>query len=104
MIHDASGTSIIAHPHILRQKNEADFEKHIAYLVDQGIQGIEVYYSEHTRGDEALFADLARRYNLLVSGGTDFHGAVKPDIQLGRGFGSMNIPYDLLDALKEARS
>jgi predicted metal-dependent phosphoesterase TrpH len=104
MIHEAGGTSILAHPYVLRQKDQANFEENVAYLVDQGIQGIEAYYSDHTKGDEALFTDLARRHNLLVSGGTDFHGAVKPDIQLGRGFGSMNIPYDVLQVLKEARS
>lgn len=104
MIRDANGTSIIAHPFIIRKKDEKNFEQNIKYLVDCGIQGIEVFYTEHTRGEEALFTDLARRYNLVISGGSDFHGSVKPDIRLGRGFGDMNIPYNILENLKEARA
>ncbi len=104
MIHDGGGISIIAHPYILRRKDEENFEKNIEYLVERGIQGIEVYYPEHSRGDEALFADLARRYDLLISGGTDFHGSIKPGVRLGRGYGTMDIPYECLDAIKEARS
>lgn len=104
MIHDAGGTSVIAHPFVLRKKDQANFEQNIKYLIDRGIQGIEVYYTEHTRGEEALFADLARRYDLVISGGSDFHGTVKPDIRLGRGFGDMKISYDILENIKEARA
>jgi predicted metal-dependent phosphoesterase TrpH len=102
MIQAAGGLPILAHPYIVRDKIQDGFEKQLSGLVDQGLRGIEVFYTEHSRGDEAYFADLARRYNLLVSGGTDFHGAVKPDVSLGRGFGAMNIPYELLQHLKEA--
>ncbi len=104
MIRDAGGTSILAHPVVLRKRDEINLEKNIAYLAGFGLQGIEVYYSDHGSGDEALFKSIANRYNLLVSGGTDFHGAIKPDIRLGRGFGSMNVPYRLLRIIKEARN
>lgn len=103
MIKKSGGIPILAHPFTVRKKDEIHFEDNVRHLVDLGIEGIEVYYSEHSKGDEALFADLARRYNLLVSGGTDFHGSIKPDIKLGRGFGSLHIPYELLENLKEAR-
>ncbi len=103
LIRRAGGTAILAHPFTLRQKDADHFEENLRYLIDRGMQGIEVYYSEHSKGDEALFSDIARRYNLLISGGSDFHGEAKPDIQLGRGFGSMRIPYEVLEGLKEAR-
>jgi len=104
MIKAAGGIPILAHPFTLRQKDEENFEAHVKELRDHGLQGIEVYYTDHNHGDEVYFADLARRLNLLISGGTDFHGAVKPDVSLGRGFGLMNIPYELLEHLKEALS
>lgn len=103
MINDSGGIPILAHPFTLRRRDEANFEENVRRMVDLGIQGMEVYYSEHGRGDVALYSDLARRYNLLVSGGTDFHGAVKPDIKLGSGYGNMEIQYELLQAMKEAR-
>jgi len=103
MITDCGGIPILAHPFTMREKDGDNFENNLCQLVNLGLRGIEVYYSEHTKGDEALFSDLARRHNLLISGGTDFHGAVKPDIRLGRGFGGMNIPYELLENIKEAK-
>lgn len=103
MIKDSGGIPILAHPYTIRQKDEANFEQNVRRLVELGMQGIEVYYTEHSRGDEALYSDLARRFNLLISGGTDFHGAVKPDIRLGKGYGSMSIPYELLETIKESR-
>lgn len=104
MIKDAGGIPILAHPFTMREKVKEKFETHLRELVDRGLQGIEVYYTDHGRVDEVFYADLARRYNLLISGGTDFHGAVKPDVQLGRGRGAMNIPYELLEYMKETLS
>ncbi|TKJ42279.1 phosphoesterase [candidate division LCP-89 bacterium B3_LCP] len=101
MIKNSGGIPILAHPYVLRIKDEENIEANIEYLVELGIEGIEVFYSEHSRGDEALFADLARRHSLLVSGGTDFHGDVKPGVSLGRGHGNLNIPYYLLESIKE---
>ncbi len=104
MITNAGGTPILAHPYTLRQKDEDNFEENVRFLIQRGLQGIEVYYTEHSAGEEALFADIARRYNLVISGGSDFHGEVKPDIRLGSGFGNMHIPYRVLEDIKEARS
>lgn len=104
MIKDAGGIPILAHPYTMREKARDDFEERLRELIEHGLRGIEVYYAEHSHADQILFADLARRYNLLVSGGTDFHGAVKPDVMLGRGYGSMKIPYELLEHMKETLS
>ena len=104
MIKDAGGIPILAHPFTMRERAKDGFETRLRELVDQGLRGIEVYYTDHSRADEVFYADLARRYNLLISGGTDFHGAVKPDVQLGRGRGAMNIPYELLEHMKETLS
>ena len=104
MIKDAGGIPILAHPFTMREKAKDGFEARLRELVDQNLQGIEVYYTDHSHADVVFYADLARRYNLLISGGTDFHGAVKPDVQLGRGRGAMNIPYEILEHMKETLS
>lgn len=102
LIKAAGGLPILAHPFTMRNKNEGDFEANLSQLVQQGLMGIEVFYTDHSRAEEAYFADVARRFNLLVSGGTDFHGAIKPDVMLGKGFGNLNLPYEILENLKEA--
>jgi hypothetical protein len=68
-----------------------------------GLEGLEVYSSIHTPQQTQFFKSLAKRHKLLISGGSDYHGIVKPDIQLGRGKGNLEIPYRLVAAMKEAR-
>jgi len=72
-------------------------------LVEMGLRGIEVYYHAHNAGQSAEYLRLAKRYGLVVTGGSDFHGAIKPGILMGRGGGRMFVPYPLLVRLKEER-
>jgi predicted metal-dependent phosphoesterase TrpH len=102
MIKAAGGLPILAHPFLMRNKDVAGFEANLTTLVEQGLRGLEVFYTDHSRVEEAYFSDVARRCNLLVSGGSDFHGAIKPDVKLGRGFGNLNISDEILENLKEA--
>jgi predicted metal-dependent phosphoesterase TrpH len=102
MIKAAGGLPILAHPITMRNKDEAGFEANLQQLIDQGLRGMEVYYSDHSRAEEAYFSNLANRFNLLASGGTDFHGSIKPDVRLGEGFGNLNISDEILETLKEA--
>jgi hypothetical protein len=102
MIEAAGGLPILAHPYLMRNKDESGFEANLRRLMEQGLRGMEVYYTDHSYAEEAYFADVARRFNLLVSGGTDFHGAIKPDVALGRGFGNLEIGDEILENLKEA--
>ena len=68
-----------------------------------GMNAIEAYHSDHTDADTELYLGLARKHGLLVTGGSDFHGAVKPGVTLGRGAnGNLKVPADLLDRLKAA--
>jgi len=66
-----------------------------------GLIGLEGIYSSHTKTDENYVRQLARGYRLSISGGSDFHGGNKPDIQLGTGKGNLRIPYDILKQLRE---
>ena len=70
-------------------------------LKDLGLDGIEVFYSEHSPSQVDLYLHLAAKLDLLITGGSDFHGRSKPDIQLGRGRGKLFVPRALLDRMKE---
>ena len=61
--------------------------------------GLEVYYPEHTQGMVNFYLGLAKKYNLLVTGGSDCHGKAKPEAKIG----SIKIPYILVEKLKEAQ-
>jgi predicted metal-dependent phosphoesterase TrpH len=92
---------VLAHPIRLGIRDLEAEEKFISELRDAGLRGIEVFHSDHRPADIERYAGLARKYNLAVSGGSDFHGAVKPQISLGTGFnGNLNIPKTVLDGLR----
>jgi len=100
MITGAGGIPVLAHPVFLEPLNDEPLENLIRALKDMGLRGIEVYYPEHSPGLMSLYSDLARRYDLLMTGGTDFHGSMKPDIQMGSGKGDFFVPYALYEKLK----
>jgi len=91
----AGGIPVLAHPILLQTKNNTVLEELIVTLKGMGLKGIEVYYPEHSPGDMAFYTEIANRHGLLMTGGTDFHGSLKPDIQMGTGKGNMHIPYEL---------
>jgi predicted metal-dependent phosphoesterase TrpH len=95
----AGGIPVLAHPGLLDCRNEDQFDPLIAGLKEMGIQGVEVYYSEHTAEQTRFFAELAQRHNLLMTGGTDFHGAIQPEIEMGSGSGNLFVPYELYEKL-----
>lgn len=98
-IHTAGGVAILAHP-LLYHFDDAALDKCAATMKDYGIEGIEVYYSRNVGSDELRVKHLADKYQLLYSGGSDFHGTYKPDIELGKGTGHLVVPYDILEPLK----
>ena len=97
----AGGVPIIAHPDQTRLKG-MDLDRFVGQLVDMGLKGIEVSCSSYKPHLIAEYTRLARKYDLVRSGGTDFHGAPKPDIKLGRGFGSLHVPDELLEPISLA--
>ncbi|HUD69423.1 MAG TPA: PHP domain-containing protein [Acidimicrobiales bacterium] len=72
-------------------------------LVANGLTGLESYYSRHDKLETQLLASLARRHGVVPTGGSDYHGSVKPDLVLGRGTGSLAVPDELLDELEATR-
>jgi len=98
IILDAGGIPVLAHPILLNfDKNETN--DLFALLKDMGLKGIEVYYPENPPGMTTLYSKLAERYGLLKTGGTDFHGSLKPDIQMGSGRGDFVVPYESYEKL-----
>ena len=85
LIHNSGGISVLAHPKTLKL-SEKEFLILLKNMINNGLQGIEVYHSSHSKEEIAYYLEIARRFNLLVSGGSDYHGkSVKPDIELGTG-------------------
>jgi hypothetical protein len=101
-IHAAGGLAVLAHPHHCGAADEAELTGWVGELVDAGLDGIEVLYSTFSAADRQVAERLARRFDLLPSGGSDFHGGNKPDIRLGRGRGDLAVPRAFLEGMKEA--
>ncbi len=99
----AGGIPVLAHPFLLKLKNDALLEDLILSLKEMGLMGIEVYYSEHSADQTATYADIANRHGLLMTGGSDFHGSIKPEIKMGYGKGNLFVPYELYEKLVNSR-
>jgi hypothetical protein len=70
-------------------------------LAAYGLRAIEVYHSDHSPENVAYYKSLADRFGLAITGGSDFHGVIKPQISLGTGTrNNLDIPASLLDHLK----
>ncbi len=95
-------TVCIAHPMLLPCPMTW-FDEIIPQLKEQGLSGIEAYHSEHSAAEERFCVELARRYELVLSGGSDYHGKNKPSVDLGRGRGGLRVTTALLEALKRHR-
>lgn len=100
LIKDSDGIAVLAHPKSL-DLNKKEFLELLKELIKCGLGGIEVYHSSHTKEEMDYYLDIARKYNLLISGGSDFHGkTVKPHIELGTGENN-NIKIKQLSLLDE---
>ena len=95
----AGGVPSVAHPVRLVK---FPLEETIAEMRDLGLLAMEVFHSDHKPANVEEYKVLARRYGLAMTGGSDFHGANKPGIQLGTGAGkNLNVPLDLLTTLRK---
>jgi len=99
----AGGLPVLAHPIRLGIRDPIAEEEFIGGLRDEGLRGLEVFHSDHRPHDSERYAGIARKFDLAVSGGSDFHGEIKPQIALGSGIqGNLQIPRSVLDQLKQA--
>jgi hypothetical protein len=90
---NAGGIPVLAHPYLLKLKTEEELESLVVYLKELGLMGIEVIYPEHNLECMQLYSNIAEKNDLLITGGTDFHGDYKPGIELGIGNGKFQVDY-----------
>lgn len=97
----AGGIPVLAHPTLYKLGHE-QLDILVRRLKDAGLMGIECIYSTYTPSEERQMKVLAKKYNLLQSGGSDFHGANKPGLDLAVGYGKLHVHEEILEKMKKA--
>jgi predicted metal-dependent phosphoesterase TrpH len=92
-IHEAGGTAVIAHPGLYHDDTVVE------ELIRYGVEGIEVYHSDHSPDQEAHYLAIAQRHNLIVTAGSDFHGERAGEVFHGR-IGSKKINAEVIERLR----
>lgn len=100
LIHEAGGVAVLAHPYQLKLESYEAADELVDELAGFGLDGIEALYSRHSPDQRESYSEIASRHDLLVTGGSDYHGSYKPDISIVTGLGDLEVPYELLEALK----
>lgn len=98
-IHEWGGVAVWAHP--LYHVDRVLAREILIAARERGIDGAEAYYSTYSEDDTAYMLALCRELEILPSGGSDFHGATKPDIAVGKGKGNLAVPYSCYENLKK---
>lgn len=104
VVREAGGVSVFAHPRSLRLPGRARYRTLFRDLKPHGLTGIEVDHPSHTPEDRARFGSLARELDLVHSGGSDYHGEMKPWIRLGEGDGTIEVSSETWSRLSERRA
>ncbi len=99
LLREAGGVPVLAHPGLIPTRNADELEALINLLKKMGLKGLEVFYPDHSAEQVEACQELAARYHLLLTGGSDFHGALNPQIKLGRGTGDLFVSYTLYEGL-----
>lgn len=102
LIRGAGGVAVIAHPGQMKLTNNR-LRRLIRRLLPVGLGGLEVLHPSHQAHQAQAYERICDEFGLALSGGTDFHGGLTPDLSLGTGFGSLHVPDALLDGLKAHR-
>ncbi len=91
--------SILAHPFL--QFNEGELREFLRESKKHGLDGMETVYTEFSDEQTACLKAVAKEFDLIEGGGSDFHGSTKPDVALGVGFGNLRVPTSIADKIKE---
>lgn len=103
LITKAGGVPVLAHP-LLYKMSDTNLENMMVKLRQKGLKAVEVYYSTHSNSDTQHIMAMANRVGLIYSGGSDFHGATKPKIDMGTGMGKLAVPYEILEKIRGERN
>jgi predicted metal-dependent phosphoesterase TrpH len=108
LIKKAGGLAILAHPNLMNFPTFLEMQRKIISLKELGLDGVEAYYSGLPAGYLSKIINLATKLNLVISGGSDFHGKNKEGIFMGSGMGNLQIPdsvyYHLVERWKKYKS
>ena len=97
----AGGVAVLAHPRTLRLATKSAYRSLLEELVEAGLVGLEVDHPSQDPQQRVMFGELAEELDLVASGGSDFHGAAKPDIHIGTGNGTIDVRYETWERLRE---
>ena len=97
---ESGGVPILAHPHTLGITSNRVMADLLTSLKRAGLVGLEAMYSSYHQHERDGYEDLARRFELLPSGGSDYHGKYKADLYLGSGYGDLSVPDRIVDELR----
>ncbi len=103
MIIQAGGIPVLAHPFTLNCPSLRDLKSLMKKLKDDGLQGMEVLYPEHSSDQTRDYLSLVKELDLVYTGGSDFHGDLKKNVDLLTGKGDLKIPYRIVEALKDLK-
>jgi predicted metal-dependent phosphoesterase TrpH len=98
----SGGVAVLAHPRSL-ELPPGELDRAVAELTGLGLSGLEAAYGRYSPDDRAGLAGLAARHGLVATGGSDHHGAYKPDLHVGVGTGDLDVPDDVLGLLEQRR-
>lgn len=102
LIHAAGGVAVLAHP-LQYGFDRATLDTLVRTAKENGFKGMEIYYTGYTQKDQEKLFDLAEKYTLLPTGGSDFHGDHKPGIRIGTGDGKLAVPAYFLIMLAKSQ-
>lgn len=102
VIKAAGGLAVLAHPKQLKINDTKKLSRLIEKLIAEGLGGIEVYSSCHSRDEIQTYKELAQRFGLAVTAGSDFHGTNNPSVKLGDLGPGVDVKYNLVEEMKLA--
>lgn len=91
---------ILSHPHTLGIHSAGEMAGLLERLRESGLIGLEALYSSYRQHERYGYSHLARRFGLIPSGGSDFHGSYKPGLELGTGYGDLVVPEAVVEELR----
>ena len=97
----SGGVPVLSHPHTLGITTSTDMADLLTDLKGAGLVGLEAIYSAYRRHERDGYTDLARRFGLIPSGGSDYHGTYKEGLMLGSGYGDLVVPDSVVEELRE---
>jgi len=100
LIRGAGGVAVLAHP-FEYSFGKVSLPELLEKCIEFGVEGVECRHSSHSAGEMAYLEKLTEEYGLLKTGGSDFHGGVKPNVNIGTGTGIVSVPYFWLEKMQD---